>query len=126
MSSSQDSLGFALLNKWKASSSEIQVSFSTADSIALVTGKGVVIELSSDGQLLVESSKFRAFLNLSNASFETVITAEGIEQSGLSPEAYGESITISLPPLGKCELSALPRLQPAIHPNWDLLSKGMS
>lgn len=115
MSSSEEAAALALISKWNDCSSEIQVVLTGGDEFRFrIEG---AIEDWLDGKLRVAGSKCDCFLDLSEASFRDVVTEEGMKESGLSPETYPESVTVTLLPVGKFMLSALPKLRPDFRPN---------
>ncbi len=115
MSSSPERAGRDLLNRWNDSSAEIQVVL-TGGGVIGFTIQGIVSGFVDD-RLGVVGSKCECVLDLTDADFIDVATEETLIELGLSPEAYSETITISLAPFGKLVLSLLPLLRPDPRPN---------
>jgi hypothetical protein len=118
MSSSEESAGWIVLNRWKAIPTEIQVSF--ADAMGRIGFRMEGTVSFSNSRLVVEGNKGECFLDLTDLSeddFKDVVTNEELEGAGLSTESYSESVTVTLVPLGDCVLTALPPLRPSSQPN---------
>jgi hypothetical protein len=115
MSWAEEKAGRELLNKWNASSQEIQISL-TGERALWFRFEGTFSEFLKD-KLHVAGVKCECVLDLSEVTFQDVVTENRIQQSELSPESYPESVTISLAPVGKFVLSTLPPLRADSRPN---------
>jgi hypothetical protein len=95
MRSSEDIEGFKLLNKWKNSGAEIQMSFTGIGAKLSISGTGVIV--GSDSEVLrFSGAGFELVLDLSDVAFEHVGTEEIFRLAGLDPSQYPESVEIWL------------------------------
>jgi hypothetical protein len=73
--------------------------------------------LATEEMLLISCSGCELRIDYSEASFRDLILDAGLQQAGLSTEAYSECVTICLAPAGNCLIQAVPKLRPNCQSN---------
>jgi hypothetical protein len=115
---SEHEAGRQLLNKWKAVAAKVDVQFIAVDGAFELKMCGTVSPMPGTDELVqILGSGCELTIDYSDAGFKYVATDAGLEQAGLSAEAYSEGVTISLAPIGNCLIQAVPKLRPASQSN---------
>jgi hypothetical protein len=115
---SEDEAGRRLLNKWKAVAAKVNVQFVAVDRALELKMCGTVSPMPDVDELVqILGSACELNINYSEASFKYVVTDAGLEQDNRSVEAYSESVTISLAPIGDCTIQAVAKLRPDSQSN---------
>lgn len=114
MNSSDDRAGRELFKKWATLEAEIQVTFVGADSFGFRM-EGHTF-LGAD-RLEVRGSKCECFVPLPLGCVLSCASKDDLAKLGLPSETYGETVVVSLAPLGRFVFTALPEFLPEREAN---------